>query len=204
VLQDLRVLFVIATTPLIAAVVFGLTAGDAPRLEEHGEHVLAGLRLIAIALVIGIPAARLLRLPAGGLIGPMLVTAVFALSDSSWAVPVPGFMTHLAFAVLGLEIGLRFTRASLLHVRRVLPAASVMILAISAVCAGFGLLLSALADVSKVEGFLATTPGGLASVLAITLGTDANATFIVAVQLLRVVLMLLVTPLVALLVVSRE
>ena len=50
------------------------------------------------------------------------------------------------------------------------------------------------ADVSLLDAYLATTPGGLYAVLAVALGAGANTTFIVAVQGLRVLVMVLLAP----------
>jgi hypothetical protein len=119
-----------------------------------------------------LPLARLVRLPAGGLLGPMLV----------------------AFALIGLEVGLRFTPASLRRAGELLPAAVLMILALLAACAGLGILLASLADVTRLDGYLATTPGGLSAVLALAVGSKTNTTFILSVQLIWTFVMLLAAP----------
>lgn len=59
------------------------------------------------------------------------------------------------------------------------------------------MLLARLADVSPLVGYLATTPGGLYAVLATAQDSDADVTFILAVQLVRVLLMLLLAPVLA-------
>ena len=46
-----------------------------------------------------------------------------------------------------------------------------------------------------LDSYLATTPGGLYAVLAVAYGSNADTTFIVAVQTLRVVAMVLLAPL---------
>lgn len=47
---------------------------------------------------------------------------------------------------------------------------------------------------TPLEGYLATTPGGVYAVLATTISTGGNVTFVVAAQVLRVIVMLLVAP----------
>jgi uncharacterized membrane protein AbrB (regulator of aidB expression) len=45
-----------------------------------------------------------------------------------------------------------------------------------------------------LEGYLATTPGGVYAVLATAISAGGNVTFVVAAQVLRVIVMLLVAP----------
>ena len=66
-----------------------------------------------------------------------------------------------------------------------------------AACAGLGLALSALTGTTPLEGYLATTPGGVYAVLATAISSGVDVTFVVAVQVLRVIVMLLVAPVLA-------
>ena len=50
---------------------------------------------------------------------------------------------------------------------------------------------------TPLEGYLATSPGGIYAVLAIAVETGSNVTFIIAAQVLRVLLMLFAAPLLA-------
>ncbi len=193
VLQYTRVLLIVALTPLVAAVVFGIEATPhAP--AGGGTDSLSGIGVVALCTAIGLLLARLIRLPAGGLLGPMLVAAVFALSGSSLTVGASQPVVLVAFALIGLEVGLRFTPASLRQAGALLPAAVLMILVLLAACAGLGILLASLADVTRLDGYLATTPGGLSAVLAVAVGSKTNTTFILSVQLIRTFVMLLAAP----------
>ncbi len=59
---------------------------------------------------------------------------------------------------------------------------------------GLGLLLSAATGTTVLEGYLATTPGGVYAVLATATSAGGNVTFVVATQVLRVIVMPLVAP----------
>jgi hypothetical protein len=193
VLQYTRVLIIVALTPLVAAVAFGIeTTPHAP--AGGGTGWLGGIGIVALCSAIGLPLAHFLRLPAGGLVGPMLVAAVFALSGSSATVGASQPVVVVAFALVGLEVGLRFTPASLRQAGGLLPAAVLMIVGLLAACAALGLVLASLADVSRLDGYLATTPGGLSAVLALSVGSRTNTTFILSVQLIRTFVMLLAAP----------
>ena len=155
---------------------------------------MTGVAFVALCAGIGLPLARLVRLPAGGLLGPMLVAAVFALSGSSLTVGASEPVVLVAFALVGLEVGLRFTPASLRRAGTLLPVAVLMILALLAACAGLGIVLASIADVSRLDGYLATTPGGLSAVLALSVSSRTNTTFVLSVQLIRTFVMLLAAP----------
>jgi uncharacterized membrane protein AbrB (regulator of aidB expression) len=61
-------------------------------------------------------------------------------------------------------------------------------------CALLAVVLDVTTSVSLRDAYLATTPGGLYAVLAVALGTDANAAFILAAQGLRLVVMVALAP----------
>ena len=63
-------------------------------------------------------------------------------------------------------------------------------------CALLAVVLDLTSDVSLRDAYLATTPGGLYAVLAVALGADANAAFILAAQGLRLIVMVALAPVV--------
>ena len=78
-----------------------------------------------------------------------------------------------------------------------LPAAVALIAAVVVACAALGALLAWLTGVTPLEGYLATTPGGIYAVLATAISSGVDVAFVVAVQVLRVIVMLLVAPAIA-------
>jgi membrane AbrB-like protein len=105
---------------------------------------------------------------------------------------------------IGLSVGLRFTVSSLHHAARILPATLAMIALLILASAGLGLLLVPLTGVGALDAYLATTPGGLYAVLAAAATSDVDATFVLAVQVLRLFAMLLAAPLLARWLAGRE
>ncbi len=160
-----------------------------------------GFLLICTAAGWGL--AHLARVPAGGLLGPMLVALALSLAGWSFGASPPQIVVEVAYAVIGWQAGLRFTRESLRTVAGVLPLAGVLIVVVIAACSGLGLVLSAVTGCTPLEGYLATTPGGVYAVLATAISSGVDVTFVVAVQVLRVIVMLLLAPAVARLVGRR-
>ena len=197
VLQYLRVLLIVVFMPVVATVVFGAaTEGStAPSADTPGWP--AGLLFTIGCAVVGLVGGRLLRIPVPALLGPLAVAAVVDLSGLSQGAEVPDSVETAAFLVIGLQVGLSFTRESLRTVGRALPLALGVIVALIVGCAGLGAALAAVTGVSALDGYLATTPGGLYAVLATATGSGADATFVLAVQVLRLFVMLLSAPLIA-------
>ena len=198
VVQYLRVLVILAVMPLVAA---ALPAGDGGGAIRTGPPapLWADLALTAGCGLGGVALARLTRLPAGALLGPMALTAVLAATGLTGSATVPAALLQVAYAVIGLDVGLSFTRDSLRAVRRMLPAALAVVVALTAATAAIGIPLLALAGASVLDGYLATTPGGLFAVLATAVSTGADTTLVLAVQVLRLVVMLALAPVLAVL-----
>lgn len=204
VVQYLRVGLVTATMPVVAVLLFGATGTMGAALPAAGPPWWVGLGVTAACCAVGVPLGIVTRMPAGALLGPMIVAVGVALAGwtATGAVP-PELVVEPAYAVIGWGAGLRFTRESLRSVLTLLPWATVLIGVVIVLCAGLGVALSQLTGTTLLEGYLATTPGGVFAVLAIAISSGANATFVVAVQVLRVLMMLLVAPLLARLVAAR-
>jgi membrane AbrB-like protein len=103
-------------------------------------------------------------------------------------------LRETAFAVIGLYIGLRFERDTIKSIGRLITPVLISIVALIAGCFALAWVLHLTAGVSLLDAYLATTPGGLYAVLPIAFGSGADATFVLAVQGLRVLVMVLAAP----------
>jgi membrane AbrB-like protein len=128
------------------------------------------------------------------LLGPMILGGILTLTGALDGVAVPGLLREAAFVVIGLQVGLRFTVATLREVGRLLLPVLAGIVLLLLACFGLAVVLAATTPVSLLDAYLATTPGGLYAVLAVAFGAGANTTFIIAVQGLRVLVMVLLAP----------
>jgi len=198
VLQYLRVLLIVLTLPVVAVAVFSAESDGGPVSEPGGGAPWwADLLFVAGCAVVGTALAALLRLPVASLLGPMLLAAGLDLGGLSGGAEVPAPVLEVAFLLIGLQVGLAFTRESLRTVGRALPVALLVIVVLIVTCAGLGVALAATTGVSPIDGYLATTPGGMSAVLATATTAGADTTFVMAVQVLRLFVMLLSAPLIA-------
>jgi len=197
VLQYLRVLLIVVLMPVIATGIYGASSSSGSGASGGGPAWPVSLLFTVGCGVLGLLAGRLVRLPVPALLGPMLLAAAVDLSGLGGGAQVPGLIGVAAFLVIGLQVGLSFTRDSLATIGRALPLALGVIVGLIVASAGLGAVLAATTGASPLDGYLATTPGGLYAVLATATDSGADATFVLAVQVLRLFVMLLTAPLIA-------
>lgn len=201
VMQYTRVVVVVFSAAAVSR--FGLVPGTAshpisvqgsPAAVAQGtafvQDALPAYALTALVAALGAWAGTRLRLPAGALLGPLVLgVAVEELGVVSLAWP-PG-VPQAAFLVLGLWVGLTFDRASVEAAGRLLPVVVASSLALVAACAGLGWMLASLTGIDGLTAYLATTPGGIDSIAVMALGSGADAPLVLAVQTLRLLAVIL-------------
>lgn len=194
-MQYLRVLIIVALTPVLVALAFpGEAAGAGMAEPALLGDARAWLLTVAIAGAGAVAGARS-RLPGGALLVPMVAAAVVCLAVPGGAFVVPALAQDVAFALIGLQVGLRFTVATLRELGRLLAPVLVAVLGLLVASALLAVVLDVSTAIGLRDAYLATTPGGLYAVLAVTLESDADAGFILAAQGLRLLAMVLLAPL---------
>lgn len=206
--QYLRVGLVATTAPLAAQWMTSTSSAAGGHQAAGGGpgsgllHVVAGsdqvtgLFTLAVIAVAGSWAGRRLRVPTPLLIGPMLLALAATLSGA-----VPGFapvgaLQNAVFVLVGLDVGVRFTRRTLISVRRLLPPIVLCMAVVCLGCAGLAWAFTGLTDTPFTDAYLATTPGGINAVLATAVSSHADVALVSTVQSLRLLVVVLVTPLI--------
>jgi len=190
-MQYLRVTVVVLSAGVVARAL--LPAGTHVTLPGSAAVEPLALAETTAVAVVGALAGQRLRLPGAALFGPMVLGAVLhAAGLVRIAVPIEALQG--AYVVIGLSIGLLYTRTTLRHALRAFPEVLLSTGVLIALCALSGVLLAAAAHVDPLTAYLATTPGGLDSVTAIALGSGANVPLVLAVQALRVFAVILSGP----------
>ncbi len=199
VVQYLRVALITASVPVVVTLVYHAekTAHAAALAQTDSAPWYVSIAMLAVIVLVGATAGRLARLPGSGLLGPMAVTIALELTGTSFGLSVPMALVQLGYAVIGWQAGVAFTRESMRAIGRALPTALGLIVLLNVACAGLGILLAHVTGISPLEGYLSTSPGGIYAVLATAVETGSNVTFIIAAQVVRVLLMLFAAPLMA-------
>jgi uncharacterized protein len=199
VVQYLRVALVTASMPVVVALLYHADRSHHAAVSSQNDSApwYLSVAMMAVLIVAGATGGRLIRLPGAGLLGPLALTVVLQISGLSFGLSVPGVLVQVGYMLIGWQAGVVFTRESLRAVGRMLPAAIGLIVVLGVATAGLGVVLADIAGKTPLEGYLATSPGGVYAVLAIAVETGAGVTFIIASQVFRVLLMLFTAPLLA-------
>ncbi|MEO3761583.1 AbrB family transcriptional regulator [Mycobacterium sp. B14F4] len=199
VVQYLRVALVTASMPVVVTLVYHADRSHdtAPASQSDAAPWYLSVGMLIALVLVGGAAGRLIRLPGAGLLGPLALTVVLELTGTSFGLSVPMVLAQIGYAVIGWQAGVAFTRESLRAVGRLLPTAIGLIGVLGVVTALLGVALAHVTGLTPLEGYLATSPGGVYAVLATAVETGSNVTFIIAAQVVRILLMLFAAPLLA-------
>jgi membrane AbrB-like protein len=155
----------------------------------HALPLMETMALVVAAVVLG-PVSRI---PAGTLLIPMLVGAVLQINGLI-EIELPSWLLAASYLVLGWTIGLRFTREILVYAIRALPKMMVSILMLIAFCGGLAFALVEIFNIDPLTAYLATSPGGADSVAIIAASTNVDVGFVMAQQVARFMLVLIIGP----------
>ncbi|OFX02692.1 MAG: ammonia monooxygenase [Alphaproteobacteria bacterium RIFCSPHIGHO2_12_FULL_66_14] len=192
-MQYLRI-FLVAGIAALVARLFGVSSsyGAAAIVWFPEVHALPLAETLALAIV-GPAIAWVARIPAGAFLVPMVAGIVLA--HLGWmTIELPAWLLAASYALVGWNIGLRFTRPLLVHAARALPRIVACTLILIAICGGIAALFVLVADVDPLTAYLATSPGGSDSIAIIAASTDCDVSFVMAMQTVRMIAVLLLAP----------
>ena len=201
-MQYSRVLLVALAAALVAHWWAGGVTAHPPAAAAWAVPVHWGkLALVLVLIAVGQQLARLLRLPAWELLGPMLLLSV--LHAGGWlTVELPRWLLAAAYALVGWHIGLGFRREALRHAGRALPVVLAAALCLMGLCGALAWCLMQLAHVDALTAYLATSPGGMDSVAIIAASTPrVDLPFVLALQAVRLLFVIALAPFITRLVV---
>lgn len=198
-MQYARLILVVVLAAAIAKVM-GVTSGGAEVAAgvgpSPGEPIASewGSWLFTAGLAGGGAWAGVrLRIPAGALMGPVLLGVVLgALGIPHGALP-PGIL-QASYLLIGVWVGSRFDMVSLRQMGRVAPSVVALALLLIGGCALLGLGLSLVTGMDPLTAYLATTPGGMDSVAIAALDSGADTSVVLAVQMGRVLAVIFAGP----------
>jgi len=193
-MQFLRVMLVALAASIVARLWIAPGATAALPAMHWFPPLPAGpwLETMAVA-VIGAIAGDRLRIPAGALLVPMVAAIVLA-DTHHLGVTLPPWLMAFAYVLIGWSIGLRFTREIVIYAARALPTIAASTLTLIALCGGLAWVLHATVGTDPLTAYLATSPGGADSVAIIAASSPVDVPFVMAMQMARFVLVLLLGP----------
>ena len=194
VMHTTRIFLVVMTLPFV----FRIIEDFDPVLRTFGVEgaTLGALDIVMLAAsaVVGFYAARLLRIPAPHLPGPMILSAAVHLSGLTSAAP-PVIAVAVAQVILGSAVGARFAGLSFRDLGRILRlggTATVILLVISAT---FSIALQSITGIPFGSLILAFSPGGLTEMSLVALALEIDTAFVATHHIARISVVVIAIPL---------
>ena len=188
--QYLRLLCVSVSLPLLVTFMPHPSGSQDASLQASTTWWV--VLLIIVIATVGEPLGKKLHIPVASVMGPILLTVIvsFFLPDGITMQP-PEIFRIIAFISIGWVCGGGLDLPTLKHFGRQLPATFGLIALVLAVCALLAVPVMAVFDITYFESYLATSPGALETVLALSSEGGAGP-IVVSLQIIRLILVLTV------------
>jgi hypothetical protein len=147
-------------------------------------------------ILVGTFIGYFLRISGGMLLIPLFAGSILQAGGLA-SIMLPGWLLASAYMCIGWTVGLRFRRDVLLYAARMIPRAVLSIFVVIVFCGFLGYLLNRFLGVDPLTAYLATSPGGVDAVAIIATSANVKVGFVMALQLSRMLLVVLIGPLVS-------
>ncbi|WLR51711.1 AbrB family transcriptional regulator [Bacillus tianshenii] len=203
IVQTMRVFLVVLTIPLAVSLMSSTESREAVLIsgsaEGFGFGSFMGTLIFIIVGCIGYFVGKYLRFPAPWLVGSMVTVAVFqgvtasiiGYEPRAWW---PGEFIIIAQVLIGACIGSRLHRDMFRGLGKAMMVALFNIIGLIVAMLLSAALFAEMTGMSYITVALAMAPGGIAEMATTAVVLQADSTFVVAVQVLRVIAVLIVLP----------
>jgi uncharacterized protein len=192
-MQYTRLAAVIIAVSMISHVIPNAVSADTGAAVTAASGALWPYVASMLLAAIGPLAAYIRVLPAAAMLVPMVAGAAFE-ATATFQIELDPVTVALTFAIIGLEVGLKFTRDTLAEAIRLVPTVIVSSLVLIVTSAGLGLLLTLLLPVDLLTALLATAPGSIETVAIVAIASHADVSVILAFQTFRLFVVVLFGP----------
>jgi hypothetical protein len=198
ILQYLRLLLVALIIPAIISLFFSVepsvqAVATIPSQTRPPLSDLLNLALLAGCGGLGIWGGRKLRLPASLFLGPFLVGLVACLL-LPYQIQVSQSVFTVGLLLLGLSIGLKFNWQAVRQLLKAVLLELALVVLLIFVCLGAGYGFHWVTGVDLATSILGSTPGGITPIMAMTIQLGGDSGLVLAMQMTRMLLILLVSP----------
>lgn len=205
--QMMRVLLVVLSIPFLVILIYTKQDRTASAAAETISSATTDFRLAPVLWTVililaawgACKAAKFLKFPAPWLLGSMLGVAIVHVGGAA----VTGHdMTawwlsqanHVSQVFLGATIGSKMYKSMFAGVTRIIIVGFVSSVGLIAAMFLSAVIVSELTGISLITSVLAFAPGGIAEMATTSVTLHADSTFVVAVQVIRVILVIALLP----------
>ncbi len=154
---------------------------------------------IMFAALIGTFIGKRIKIPAPWLIGSLLGVIIFEslfsnIVDKTLTFFWPHSLVVIGQILIGTSIGSRFQKSMFIGLKRVLAVSTIGTLLLIVAMFFCAYIVSVITGISLVTSVLAFAPAGVVEMSTAAVSLHADSTFVVAVQTLRIIMVLLLMP----------
>ncbi len=190
-----RILLVVLIIPFWFRFTEDIGAGISFRGPSLFDIGLSDLGVLTLCAIFGAAGARLLRVPAYRIVGPMVVTAAIHIAGITESKP-PYELVFIAQVVVGSAIGARFSGVPIERVLRTIGASAGSTAVLLLLTVAFAAMLAPLTGIPWAPIILALAPGGLAEMSVIALSLGIETAFVATHHVARIAMIVIGAPLV--------
>jgi uncharacterized protein len=212
VFQYLRLLTVAFLSPWLIEALFPAAPGAAPGAGALGVAGAAGeaaagagtllpppfgLPAVVLAALAGLWVAHRLAIPSGTFLGPMAAVLLVTWTDLATAT-FPAFLLKGALLLLGAWVGAQFDWPTVRRLGRAALVEFLLVIALILASAAIGYGLARATGIDARTAVLGAMPGAMEVQIALAFSLGANAPLVVAMHTIRILILVLIGPWVAL------
>ncbi|GAA0179624.1 hypothetical protein SH2C18_24630 [Clostridium sediminicola] len=152
---------------------------------------------IAITLLVGGIGGFLgikLKIPAGALIGSMLLVAIYNIYSGEGTIPKN--FKLVAQIVVGAMIGLNFTIDSFREFKNIIIPTMILVVCLMIFCVVLGFFISKFTGLDLITSLFSCSPGGLTDMTLISEAYGADTSKVVAMHSARLITVIAVLPII--------
>ncbi|SIS87539.1 hypothetical protein SAMN05421759_10523 [Roseivivax lentus] len=196
--QFLRIIFVVTLVPAALSIWAGEPLGSAAGIAPGGDVPPRWTDCVlgAGAAGLGLFLARAVHVPAGHLVGPLVITAALTLMGAI-ELHLPFWVLATAQVVIGTSLGLRFLGITAAHIRKGLGLAFLSVLFMLTLGTGLSVALAQVTGLDVVQLLLSFAPGGVTEMSLIALSLSVSPALVSLFHVARILMTvgtLMVTP----------
>ncbi|MGL5135604.1 MAG: AbrB family transcriptional regulator [Planktothrix sp.] len=197
-LQYLRILLVALIIPALVGFWFGgdVAIGSVvsiPLDTSPTLPLLYNLGILGGCAALGIVLGEKFSLPSSLFLGPFLVSLIVF-----WTVPYSIKMPPLLFTIgllfVGFSVGLKFDWQNAKKLWKAVLIEFFLVLILILFCLGAGYIFHQITQVDTMTAILGSTPGGITAMIATVIQLGGDAGIVLAMQMTRMLLILLISP----------
>ncbi|WP_199259179.1 AbrB family transcriptional regulator [Paracoccus binzhouensis] len=197
-----RVLVIVTVAPLIMQSFWGVDLSQPPGAPIRGTDPVE-IGLMVAAGLVGWKLAERLGLFGASILGPMVLAAGLSLSGLIQHRP-PAEIIQAAQFFIGVAVGVKYVGITGRELRIDVTAGLVYAMFLALISLAFIELITHLGLAPTLDAFLAYLPGGQAEMVVIAIIAGADLAYVVSHHLLRMIIVITLSPLVSKLVERRR